>query len=196
MPDPICEYVTVGRPSTSEAVNAAFAEVIRQHPELEGQEWYACEIGPEDLPPGEEGDLVLFIHASSGANADEAYCRTPDAELCASKSVSPEEDDLAMKTLDFVFDGGKRRPINTTNNDTLRTKIAALSADEKDARVKEFVEFFTNLCGLVPAEYDAATIEQLFDERDAFPEGSPERHAVVLKIFNSTFLGQPTRVRK
>jgi len=93
-------------------------------------------------------------------------------------------------------------------------KVSSMTDAEGAQRLEEYVanidvhndveEFASLICGqeikfnvtfsrvMTAAEQAAgeATIKQLFEERDALPEGSPERHAVALKIFDFTFGGK------
>jgi len=94
------------------------------------------------------------------------------------------------------------------------SRYASMTDAERAHRLEEYVtdidvhsdveEFASLICGedvhsngvageqMTAAEQAAgeATIKQLFDERDTLPEGSPERHAVALKIFDFTFGGK------
>ena len=130
----------------------------------------ACEIGEEDLPPGEEGDVVLFFHPAS-VQVNDWHDRG--------------ESDAALDGTIAAVEKGEAT-MTTTIGEMIDDKQSAMSDSLKDSRIDEFIEFFTQF-GCFPVEYDEEYAVQLFDERDALPEGSPERLAVAYKIFDFTF---------
>jgi hypothetical protein len=91
------------------------------------------------------------------------------AERDALPEGSPERHAVALRIFDATFAGHVARETTITTDDNQAADPVALTTAEQAA--------------------GEAIIDQLFAERDALPEGSPERLAVARKIFDFTFGG-------